>query len=159
MRMTKRILSVLLIAMMAFMLSACEKEPAKDILGKWDMDVDFLRDMLKVTDDIMVSTLRKTGKNEVKGYLEFFEDGKMILDLSYPKKVEKTNPETKESYTDYEYVEIHTEHTYEFKDAKQASGEMVSRLYVDGATVNYRMTGKILALNGNSRTLVVSRAK
>ena len=59
MRITKRILAVLMIAVMAFMLSACEKNPSTDILGKWDMDSDFVRNMLRLNDDIISKTQKK----------------------------------------------------------------------------------------------------
>lgn len=150
MRITKRILAVLMIAVMAFMLSACEKNPATDILGKWDMDSDFVRNMLRLNDDIISKTQQSTGKSDIGGTLEFLANGTMILDIRYPSKVDRKVEGQSDPVTEYIYNEVHEEYPFEFKDGK---------LYINNRIVNYRITGNVLALNGNSRTLVVSKAK
>ena len=150
MRITKRIFAVLLIAIMAFMLSACERNVRTGIIGKWDMDPDFMFSMLKLNNEIVSKTAQATGQSALSGALEFKADGTLILDMAYPAKTEKKIEGQDEPVVEYIYKVVHEEYKYEFKNDK---------LYVDGRIVNCRLSGKTLALNGNMRTLVVSKAK
>ena len=150
MRISKRIVAVILIAVMAFMLSACERNIRTAVLGKWNMDADFMRDMLRITDETIIGAERKEGRREIEGSLEFLPNGTLILDMIYPVKTETKVEGEDEPVIDYQYKVVHEEYSYVYANEK---------LTVDNRAVNIRLLGNTLALNGNSRTLVVSKAK
>lgn len=152
MRITKRVLSVLLIAVMAIALSACGKEPQKDIIGKWEMDPAFMEKMLRFSGEFLENAKAKLGNTDCSGSIEFREDGILVLDMVHPAQIEiPSEDENAEPRYNYEMVTVHEEYPYYFKDNK---------LYINDQIVSYNLSNvNTLALNGNSRTLVVTKVK
>lgn len=126
----KRVLALMLIALMALSFAACGKSPADKLIGKWNFDMKSLYKMAGVEEDQIAMFESIVG--EMSGSMEFLKDGKVILTM------------TAMGETDVD------ESTYTVEGSK---------IIIDGDPAEFKIEKNTLTITDEEVTMVLIKAK
>lgn len=126
----KRVLSLMLILLMALSLAACGKSPADKLIGKWNIDMKSLYQMAGVEEDQIEMFESLVG--EMSGSMEFFKDGKVTLTMTAMGETEVD------------------ESTYTIEDNK---------IIIDNDPAEFKIEKDTLTISSEEMTMTLKKAK